>query len=80
MATEKSKLPAVVLSTAQLNALCRADFVRYIKAENEHRDPALRPSLLAHRKGKQHGFDHPGMQLKWLDYKAGWLVGRASSA
>ncbi len=28
---------------------------------------------------QQHGFDHPGLQLKWLDYKAGWLAGRKSN-
>lgn len=79
MTTELPTKPAAVLSTVQLDALCRAEFVKYIRSEQEHRDPALRSSLLAHRQGKQHGFDHPGLQLKWLDYKAGWLAGRKSN-
>lgn len=79
MTTELQTKPAVVLSAVQLDALCRADFVKYMKAEQEHREPWFRMSIKAHRQGMQYGFDHPGVQLKWLDYKAGWLTGRTSN-
>ena len=68
----------IALSDTQLDA-CRTDFVKYAVAEQAHREPWFRMSVKAHRKGKQYGFDHPGLQLKWLDYKAGWVAGRASS-
>lgn len=54
------------------NSLCRAAFVAYMKKENEHREPWAKPSMLAHRKGTKYGFDHPGVQLKFIDFKAGW--------
>jgi prophage maintenance system killer protein len=63
----------------ELDAACRTAFVQYIVAEQEHRDPCYRMSIKAHRRGKQYGFDHPGLQIKWVDYRAGWLSGRASS-
>ena len=80
MNTEETTPPAVVLSTAQLDAVCRDAFVKYMKAEQEHRDPVYRMSLEAHRRGKQYGFYSDGTQAKWLDYKAAWFAGRASNA
>lgn len=70
-----SALPISAIETVRLE-VCRADFVRYAVEQQAHRDLCFRSSLKAHRKGKQHGFDHPGVQVEWLCYKAGWVAGR----
>ena len=80
MNTEQPAPPTVVLSTAQLEALCRESFVQYMKAEQEHREPWFRLTLAAHRRGKKYGFYSDGTQARWVDYKAAWMAGRASNA
>ena len=67
------------MSDAQLDA-CRIDFVAYMVAEQAHRDPAYRISIKAHRKGKNHGFDHPAVQIRWMDFKAGWSTSKPPQA
>ena len=80
MTTAETTTPPVVLSTAQLDDLCRAAFVQYMQAEQEHREPWFRMSLEAHRRGKKYGFRSDGTQARWVDYKAAWMAGRASNA
>ncbi len=80
MTAEQPTTTAGVLSTAQLEAICRNDFVQYMKSEQEHCDPVYRLSLAAHRSGKKYGFYSDGTQAKWLAYKAAWFAGRASNA
>lgn len=77
MRTEQPTSCSAVISTALL-AVCRADFLKYIKTEQAHREPPFRMSIKAHRKGMHYGFDHPGLQIKWVDYRAGWLSGQVS--